>query len=401
MSGAASTSDPHVKSILRVGWRGAHVRLLAPCSTFSCGAIDPGTLLLLGSLPGDEPRRFFDLGCGYGALGLTLAAKLPGARGTLVDRDLLAVEYCRRNAGELGLKNVEVLGSLGWSRVGPEHGAYDWVLANLPARAGEAVFARLLAESAARLAPNGAIHCVVIAPFREALERAAGAQGLQAERVGETSQHAAYSIRPAPGWTAGPALAALDLPAYERDRISLALPGLAQPLELIRPTDLADEPHRLAESVPLLVGALPELLGGGARALSFRAGYGLIPALLLERYPELEVVAVDRDLLGTEQTRRNCARFAGRLEVVEAPKLAESSVPPASFDLVVGELLPPLGPQASLEELRAARRFLRPGGCALVAGLKKEWREVLDAQERARWKLIGAGKVAAVHGAQG
>lgn len=389
-------SDAHVKSVLALTWRGSGLELLAPHSTFANSAIDPGSRLLLEVLPEVAPGRFFDLGCGYGALGLAVAKRFPQARGTLVDRDLLAVEYCRQNARAHGLENVEVLGSLGWSRVGAEATNYDWILANLPARAGERVWARLLLDSAERLAPGGEIFAVVIAPLVDALERAGSAAGLTATRLVATTQHGVIKMQPLTPGKFERRSSPASLQDHERDRIDIWLPHLDQPLCLTRPTDLADEPHRLVEAMPLLARSLPGDVKSSSRALAFRCGYGLLPALLLQRYSSLQVVATDRDILGTEMTRYNSARASDRLTVVEAAKL-EALEAHGRFDLIVGELLSPLGREATLAELRTVRRLLAPGGQALVSALGKQWRETFDPEERAAWKLVTSGKSVAVH----
>src|SRR5262249_42603871 len=68
-----------------------------PWDVFSSQRIDEGTLLLLRHLPEGQPSSFLDLGCGYGALGLPVAARWPAARALLIDRDLLAVAGSAHN----------------------------------------------------------------------------------------------------------------------------------------------------------------------------------------------------------------------------------------------------------------------------------------------------------------
>jgi len=165
-----------------------------------------------------------------------------------------------------------------------------------------------------------------------------------------------------------------------RDRIRLPFPDpleLPGPLEIERPTDLADEPGRLETSVPLLAEHLPP--EAPARILVFRCGYGLLPLLVLRRYPRSEVLAVDRDLLATAFTRRNCAASgegAPRLRVEEAVGLG-GAASCGLFDLVLGELSSPLGERANAVELSQARSALAPGGRGLVLASKKQWKEWL------------------------
>ena len=76
---------------------------------FSPREIDAGSRLLLEHIEVDEGTHSLDVGCGYGALGLTLAAMSPKGTATLIDKDFVAVEYCRRNAAANGLENTDCL----------------------------------------------------------------------------------------------------------------------------------------------------------------------------------------------------------------------------------------------------------------------------------------------------
>lgn len=370
------------------------MELSAPFSVFSNTWIDRGTLLLLEHLPDGEPATFLDLGCGYGALGLPIAAAHPVSRGLLVDRDLLAVAYARRNVVLHKIRNVSVVGSLGYRGIHSVWGPFDWILSNFPARAGDRAFAHFLTEGVRSLSPGGEMRVVVIAPLAKGLEETARALGIPGETVARTEQHAVFSFRCG---EVRPAQVADEV--YDRDTVEVALAGLEKPLRLTRPTDLADEPYRLAESMPFLAECLLADLPRDARILVFRCGYGLLAALTVKRYPGATVVAVDRDLLGTEFTRRNCSDEGARLRVIEAVGL-EEAVQAGPYDLVVGELLPPLGIAGTLIELEQVRSALKPGGTALVVGLKKEWREIVKAgQKPAAWERVQAGKSVAVFAA--
>src|SRR3989338_9294100 len=59
---------------------------------FSSDVVDAGTKLLLKSLA-VKAQKILDLGCGYGVLGVALAAADESRDIHLVDRDALAVEY--------------------------------------------------------------------------------------------------------------------------------------------------------------------------------------------------------------------------------------------------------------------------------------------------------------------
>ncbi len=376
----ATYADPFLHSRLRLQRPGGWLHFLAPHSVFSSHRIDRGTLLLSHHLPDGEPGSFLDLGCGYGALGLDVAARFPSAQGLLVDRDLLAVEYARENARLQGAASVEVAGSLGYRDIPAGRGPFDWILSNLPARAGERVFEALILGGRARLKPGGEMRVVVIKPLGPVVRAIADRTAAECCTVVETSVHSVLGFpaeqddRPKTGSDRE-----FGDEVYLRDQIRLSLPQLPEKLTLERPTDLADEPHRLVHAIPLLAAHLPP--SPPARVLCFRAGYGLIPALALARYEQSEVVVADRDLLGTSFAKRNCASGASRLRVIEAAGTSRPW-PEAAFDLILGEMLPPLGPRAALAEMEHLRAGLVPGGEALILGLRKAWKEFLQRDSR-------------------
>ena len=359
--------DPLTSARLELKWGEKRIHLLTAHSLFSSHRIDGGTRLLLENLPARWPETFLDLGCGYGALGLPIAARFPLSRGLLVDRDLLAVEFSRRNAALQGLPNLEVVGSLCCRDIPPTWGPFDWILSNVPARAGEKVIAAFVSGGRARLKDSGEMRIVALRPLKAMVEKIAAGQGVSAPWIAETEQHVVVSFPAAKSAKSGPAGEEL----YLRDKIELELP---EKLRLERPTDLADEPHRLETAIPLLSKWLPA--SPPERVLVFRSGYGLLPALCLARYPSSQVVAVDRDLLATAFTLRNTSSSKDRIRVLDRLGLT-GVLSMGPFDLVLGELSPPLGPEATLAELAEVRETLAPGGSALILGLLKQWREFL------------------------
>lgn len=120
---------------------------------FSPREIDAGSRLLLEHIEVDEGTHSLDVGCGYGALGLTLAAMSPKGTATLIDKDFVAVEYCRRNAAANGLENTEIFLSNGLNQV--EQDGFNLVVTNLPAKSGKELYTLMFCDAYSKLQPGG------------------------------------------------------------------------------------------------------------------------------------------------------------------------------------------------------------------------------------------------------
>ncbi|TMB12105.1 MAG: methyltransferase [Deltaproteobacteria bacterium] len=323
-----------------------------PWDVFSSQAIDEGTLLLLRNLPAGEPRSVLDLGCGYGALGLPIAARWPSSRCVLIDRDLLAVAAAAHNARMLGLRNAEARPGLGYREMAGE--SFDWVVCNVPARIGPRAI-RYLLEGGRALGAE--VRAVVIRDLRGVV-RDLDLPGLR--HLAPGARHDVFALPRGP--------AAIDLGdegIYARDETEFA------GLRLSRPHDASEDPEH-----SVLLSALAESLPrtAPARALAFRAGYGALPLHLKSRYPASRVLAQERDLLDAAFVRRNARNLALPIEVRETLFPADG-LEPGSFSLVVGELSSPAGPLVAARELQDSADLLAAGGEALIVATEKQERD--------------------------
>lgn len=76
---------------------------------FGYDRIDPGTKLLLLKAPAPAPAGdLLDIGCGTGAVALTMAARSPGSTVWAIDVNERARDLCRANADRNALTNVRV-----------------------------------------------------------------------------------------------------------------------------------------------------------------------------------------------------------------------------------------------------------------------------------------------------
>lgn len=137
---------------------------------FSPREIDEGSRLLLDHIEVNPTDDCFDLGCGYGPLGLTLARLAPHGHTLLVDKDFVAVDYARKNAERNGVVNATAMLSNGFDQVGDRR--FDLVVSNIPAKVGKEMLYILLYDAFQHLNPGGRICVVTITGLRRFIERA-------------------------------------------------------------------------------------------------------------------------------------------------------------------------------------------------------------------------------------
>ncbi len=156
--------------IVRVEVDDRRLALTSAWGLFSPREVDGGTALLLRELAALPPQgQVLDWGCGYGVLGLALAAGWPQARVTLVDKDVVAVEAARANIAATGLRNAEAWLSPGLRDAPP--GPYDLIVSNVPAQAGNEALDQILLDAYDHLQPGGSLVVVSVNGLRRYLQR--------------------------------------------------------------------------------------------------------------------------------------------------------------------------------------------------------------------------------------
>jgi 16S rRNA (guanine1207-N2)-methyltransferase len=168
--------------------------LLTDRGVFSAEGVAAATKYLLLEAPAPPPEgTFVDLGCGYGPIACTLAARAPGATVWAVDVNRRALDLCRDNAAALGLTNVEVheAGAV------PPTGDIDLLWSNPPIRIGKAALHGLLTGWLRRLAPAGSAVLVVHQHLgADSLHRWLDAEGWAVSRLGSRSGNRLLEVRP-------------------------------------------------------------------------------------------------------------------------------------------------------------------------------------------------------------
>ena len=154
------TRDPAVASrprTIRVTLPDLSFELDTDRGVFAHGHLDFGTDLLIRSLPPVPPGELVDVGCGYGAIAITLALRNPDARVWAVDVNRRALDLCARNAERAGASNVIPAEP----DAVPAGISFAAVYSNPPVRLGKEALHALLLTWIARLEPDAAAHLVV------------------------------------------------------------------------------------------------------------------------------------------------------------------------------------------------------------------------------------------------
>ena len=148
----------HRRGEVRVVLPDVVLRLETDSGTFSPGRLDPGTRVLLDTVPAPPASGdLLDLGCGYGPVALTMAARSPGATVWAVDTNERALELCRSNAARAGLGNVRCI----TPGEAPPGTRYSVIWSNPPIRIGKPALHELLTTWLGLLVPGGAAYLVV------------------------------------------------------------------------------------------------------------------------------------------------------------------------------------------------------------------------------------------------
>lgn len=154
---SAAPESAHRYAECAYAYRGETLRFMTDAGVFSRGEVDFGTDTLLRALPDGLSGRVLDLGCGWGAVGVSVGKKYPACEVVMSDVNTRALALAARNAAANGVR-AQTVESDGLDSV---PGRFDAVLTNPPIRAGKAAIYRLFAQCAQHLAPGGALYIVI------------------------------------------------------------------------------------------------------------------------------------------------------------------------------------------------------------------------------------------------
>jgi 16S rRNA (guanine1207-N2)-methyltransferase len=171
-----------------------HLRLVTDRGMFSPDRVDPGTRVLLETVPSPPPAGdLLDLGCGYGPIALTMASRSPQAMVWGVDVNERALAVAERNAQTAGLDNVRFIPA---DRIDPAL-RFAAIWSNPPIRIGKQALHELLTTWLSRLAPGGRAHLVVQKNLgSDSLQRWLIGQGHATERLASRAGYRVLAVDP-------------------------------------------------------------------------------------------------------------------------------------------------------------------------------------------------------------
>ena len=160
---------------------GRELRLVSGSGVFAQGRLDIGTAVLFRETDPPAGGRVLDLGCGYGVIGLAIAAAAPAAVVTAVDVNRRALLLANENAASLGV--ADRFRATTPEEV-PTDATFDEIWSNPPIRIGKAALHELLLTWLPRLVAGGRAVLVVGKNLgADSLQRWLVEQGYPTERL--------------------------------------------------------------------------------------------------------------------------------------------------------------------------------------------------------------------------
>ncbi len=135
---------------------GQDLKFDTDAGVFSRDGLDEGTRILLNALP-ELHGRVLDLGCGWGAVGVTLKKRWPEIDLVMTDVNQRAADLSKSNLALNGA-SAQVLQGDGFENV---TGMFDFVITNPPIRAGKQAIYGMFATAQQRLNAGGRLIIVI------------------------------------------------------------------------------------------------------------------------------------------------------------------------------------------------------------------------------------------------
>lgn len=336
--------------------------------------VPPSNTLLAANVVLAPQDQVLLLGCGHGALAVSLASKIRTGRIWLLDSSLIALQLSSQTLLANGVENSQMV--LGTSLLPEGSETIDVVVMDLPK--GRKLARRWLAEAWHALRPGGKLYLAGANELgiQSVLKDAEGLFGQgsilaykKGNRVGRFFKTTSRAVEPE--WLREPGIAPGSWNEFE-----ILVKG-----ERLRLRSLAGvfSTGELDDGTRLLVDHIP--LTPGIRVLDLGCGYGLI-GLLAARAGAEHVDLVDSSLLAVAAAQENLD-FHGIRNARAFPSDALNSVLDQRYQLVISN--PPFHVGKAVETevtqafIRQSWQVLDPGGkLVLVANKFIRYEQYLD-----------------------
>ena len=144
-----------IKSVIR----GRIIELFTAPGMFSPRKLDLGSKLLINECRIIDGQYVLDLGCGYGAVGISLSLFFPTSKFLLVDINERALKLAKKNKEFHRLDNVEIKKSNSFYNI-PKDELFDIILLNPPQSAGKDLCQSMIKDSFSHLRSGGSLQLV-------------------------------------------------------------------------------------------------------------------------------------------------------------------------------------------------------------------------------------------------
>lgn len=149
----------HDPRTVRFNYEDKEIIFHSDAGVFSRDYVDYGTRVLLETLKEmKDVHRLLDVGCGYGAIGITMKIVHPDWQVDMVDVNSRALELASQTIADYQLENIRSFTSDTYENVVDK---YDLILSNPPIRAGKDVVHRILTGAYDHLELQGRLRIVI------------------------------------------------------------------------------------------------------------------------------------------------------------------------------------------------------------------------------------------------
>ena len=142
---------------IEVSARGQSLKLFTASGIFSYRKLDKGTELLINKSIIHPKWKILDLGCGYGAVGITLKKAFPTIDAVFSDVNERAVGITRKNLKKLKIKGEAVKSNV-FDNIKDKD--FDAILLNPPQTAGKKICFKMIEDSIGHLKKEGLLQVV-------------------------------------------------------------------------------------------------------------------------------------------------------------------------------------------------------------------------------------------------